>query len=509
MPGIRIRKRKSEIETRKPKIMKEIKLKQYERQDLLEEPPHILIRFGSVAIAGLMVLLLVFSYFLRYPDIISAPILLTTEHLPARLEACRNGSIACFLVEDKQQVAENEMIAVLKSSAEWKDILWISDLLDSLFFWQDPDFTPAEPLPVAPLAKPLPVASPPARERKTNVEELQPGLMEPEALQLEGMEALQLGELQQVYNQFVIHYHHYLQFRQHDSYEKKKEILNKEIAVQRQIKQFAIHQLQCQQRETNLRKQRHRKDSLLYVQQHLSFEALEKTTSDYLQSVQSTENQKQVIANINLQLIQLESQLLELEKEKQNTSYQYYIELKNAADLLKAEIKAWKQQYLIESPIEGTISLAEFDQADQLVSAGDVIAVVIPTEKTKVVGKIELQAQGAGKVREGQQAYIHLTQFPHMEYGSIPVTIQQMSLVPVNKGGVRHYLLKVQIPFPLRTNYHINLPYMQEMEGSIEIVTAEKRLIEKMLLPLRKIYRERLQTEEEVNKKITAIAVLY
>ena len=53
-----------------------------ERQELLQfigRPPSVFLRFGITAIAIVVVLLLTMAYFIKYPDVVTAKVLLTAS----------------------------------------------------------------------------------------------------------------------------------------------------------------------------------------------------------------------------------------------------------------------------------------------------------------------------------------------------------------------------------------------------------------------------------------------
>jgi hypothetical protein len=51
--------------------------------------------------------------------------------------------------------------------------------------------------------------------------------------------------------------------------------------------------------------------------------------------------------------------------------------------------------------------------------------------------------------------------------------------------NVRYYILEVDFPDNLQTNYGKTLPFSQEMQGAAEIVTEDLRLLDRLLRPIR------------------------
>jgi HlyD family secretion protein len=77
-----------------------------------------------------------------------------------------------------------------------------------------------------------------------------------------------------------------------------------------------------------------------------------------------------------------------------------------------------------------------------------------------------------------------------MEYGMIRVKINNISLVPLDDGnGAKSYILEVEFPGELVTNYGKTLTFSQEMTGTAEIITEDLRLIDRFLNPIREIIK--------------------
>jgi hypothetical protein len=80
-----------------------------------------------------------------------------------------------------------------------------------------------------------------------------------------------------------------------------------------------------------------------------------------------------------------------------------------------------------------------------------------------------------------------------MEYGAIEGKVNKISLLsqPQNTGGttINTYLLIVELPDQLKTNYGEILDFQHEIEGIADIIVKERRLIERLFDNLK--YRTR------------------
>lgn len=99
-----------------------LELRSEEVQDILTKVPHWMIRWGTVLIFGIILLLFMMSWFLKYPDIVATEITITTNIPPEKLVAKVSGRIEAILVEDKAMVPKNTPLAIIENAADYKDV---------------------------------------------------------------------------------------------------------------------------------------------------------------------------------------------------------------------------------------------------------------------------------------------------------------------------------------------------------------------------------------------------
>jgi HlyD family secretion protein len=75
-----------------------------------------------------------------------------------------------------------------------------------------------------------------------------------------------------------------------------------------------------------------------------------------------------------------------------------------------------------------------------------------------------------------------------MEYGFIRATVKSISLMPNNE----NYVVEVDMPQDLKTNYDVTLKFSQEMKGSAEIITEDLRLIQRFFNPVKSLLKHRI-----------------
>jgi len=428
-----------------------IELKSPAVQEILGRPPRWIIRWGISIIFIVVAGLIVGSYFFKYPDVIQATITVTTENLPAGVMAKTTGRIDSVFVSEKQFVQKGDMLAVIENPANFEDVFLIKNL----------------------------------ELRIKSGDSISYGLT---VLRSYGL--LRLGDLQPAYQQFIKAQGDYQYFIQTDYHNKKIKVIKKQIYTQNLILQKSKNQLELAKKQLEAAYQIFSIDSNLFEKKVLSNAEYQHAKNTYLSNLQSYENAKLSIDQQNISILQSEQTIFDLEQQRNEQLNQLEIALTGAFEQLQTQLKTWEQKYLFVSPIDGIATFTKYWQKNQNVNAGETLVTIVPNEQTKIIGKILLPPQGAGKVKEGQAVNVKFDNYPHMEFGMVRVIIKNISLVPVTVGdNQKAYMLEVDFPASLVTNYGKELTFSQEMTGSAEIITEDLRLLDKFLNPIRAVIK--------------------
>jgi multidrug efflux pump subunit AcrA (membrane-fusion protein) len=104
-----------------------VDLRSEEVQEILGSPPGLLVRWGTTIVLLSILLLILVAWFVKYPDIVQADVEITSTTPPTDVAARTDGRMQAIFVKDTSLVRENQPLAVLQSTADYKDML----LLDS------------------------------------------------------------------------------------------------------------------------------------------------------------------------------------------------------------------------------------------------------------------------------------------------------------------------------------------------------------------------------------------
>lgn len=104
-----------------------IDLRSEEVQEILGSPPGALVRWGTTIVLIGIILLFLTAWFVKYPDVIQADVEIASTTPPADVVARTDGRMQAIFVKDTTLVRENQPLAVMQSTADYRDML----LLDS------------------------------------------------------------------------------------------------------------------------------------------------------------------------------------------------------------------------------------------------------------------------------------------------------------------------------------------------------------------------------------------
>lgn len=418
-------------------------LRSEEVQDILTRVPHWLIRWGSVVVLCILLLLLFVSWFIKYPDIVPTQIVITTNVPPQKLVAKISGRIDAILVKDKSEISKNTPLAVIENSANYNDVFLLKSIVDTI-----------------------------------NIEKSN--------FPFDKLATAQLGDIE---NSFAIFQKEYIAdelntklrpFKVQGSAQSYEAVQLKErLALLESQKGINLSELELQKNDL----ERYEK---LFKKGIISAQEIEKQRLLFLQS---QKNYKSVLSSIS----QLKSSLNELNKNSKVTQIEENKENVNlernviqAFYSLKKAIKDWELNYVLRSSIDGKVSYLQLWAENQTVNAGDNVFAVIPNNENGYIGKVKAPAQNSGKIKVGQKVNIRLTNYPDREFGMVLGTIKAISLTPDKDGNL---LIDVSLVKGLETSYRKKIEFQQEMSGSAEIITQDLRLIERLLYQFRDIFK--------------------
>jgi multidrug resistance efflux pump len=417
----------------------EVELRSEEVEEILGTPPSWLVRWGTtVALTGFGLLVLV-GWMIKYPDVVKDNIILSTAVPPIDIVARTNARIAKFMAEDRKDVRQNQILAVLESTAQYEDILRLDAVVNNLMR--------------APLDSFAQLA--PSRD-------------------------LRLGDVQTDYAVFLQNYENLLAARRNRNAAAAASANAAGQQIQQAVRLLEAdkrRQTQAQQQVDAARRE-FKKIQQLYEEEGVNRLRFEQERA----RLEAAEQQyDQIAANVE----RSERELTSLRRNNSGSApssagftNDAAVRLRESLSVLRSSIDRWKQNYLLTAPMAGKISLnASFFSAQQYVTAGDLVMTIVPNSSEKIVGRMALKVAGSGKVNPGQPVIIKLESYPHHEFGTLQGVVESKSLAAKDN----QYAILVNLPNGLKTSFGRQLPFEQQLQGVGEIITEDKRFLQRVL----------------------------
>lgn len=109
-----------------------VELRQENVQEILTAMPHWMIRWGSILFFSLIVLILVITWIIRYPDVISAGVKIIDLNPKEEIFIEDQKKVGSVLIKTGDMVKSETKLAVIKHEGDYKDVLLLKSILDTI-----------------------------------------------------------------------------------------------------------------------------------------------------------------------------------------------------------------------------------------------------------------------------------------------------------------------------------------------------------------------------------------
>jgi multidrug efflux pump subunit AcrA (membrane-fusion protein) len=428
-----------------PQDIQDIEIRSEEVQEILTKVPSWMIRYGNTLVFILILMLLFISWFIKYPDVITSQVMVTTSTPPEKLFARSTGQFEVFLASEGSEVEKNEVLAVIENTASYKDVLLLKSIVDTIQIYDNNFSFPMDDLP-----------------------------------------PLMLGDITSSFSQFENDYSEYVLNEKLAPF-KSETFANKMSVIEAKRRlQTSLSQRNLGKKELEFKKNDLERSRKMFEQGVISAKEREQKEVEFLQAQRNYNSNETTIS-------QLRELINNSEKNYEGTSIkktQNDIRLRKKAIqsflYLKKAIKDWEKLYALTSSIDGKVSFLSFWNKNQTVKTGDLIFTIIPENSESFIGKIKAPVANSGKIKKGQSVHIKLLNYPADEFGKLNGTVKFISLFPDQEGN---YLIDVELPKKLITTYEKEIDFKQEMTGTADIITEDLRLIERFFYQLKNVLK--------------------
>lgn len=413
-------------------------------QEIMTKKPVWIVRFGTTLFFSIIVTLIVISWMIKFPDIISAPIYLTTTESPVKLYSKSDGNIQ-ILVNANSHVQANEHLAYIKNSGDYSQILFLRGYLSEI--------------------------ETPMLEMDSSIAALR--------------ELNKLGEkIQPIFQQFIIALENFQYQIQQSPYQKEVSAIKNQLGEAEIFLDQKKNQLELIQEEYQIVERDHTRNVSLHKESVISERDFDESKKNLIRAKNDEESIKSQIMDIRLRISTLKATIVQLGNTEKKNKMELKQRIYSTYGSLLNELTVWEQLYIIKSPINGKLEVHEKWTDNQYVSPGKHIYTVIPDANSRYIGIVQSPVQNSGKVKTGQKVNILLDDYPYSEFGVVEGVVQNISLMPKEKS----YMIRISLrDSSLVSSYGKSLNFKPEMTGTAEIITENLRLLERLFYQFRSI----------------------
>jgi HlyD family secretion protein len=425
-------------------LKQEQQLLSNEVNEIISYRPHWFIRRGNIIFFSIIFLLIAISFVIQYPDIVKVSARITAINAPVLLETKREGKLEKLFVRNGVEVNEGQVLAFVQSTARHEEVIqlrqWIMNTEAQL-----------------------------ANESSNRV------LIDP----LPRLTAL--GDVQAPYQEFENRYREIKEIVKGGYYEKKKNALQQDMVYLNRIKSTATGQLQLIEKDQALQQKEFEAYEKLAEEKVIAPLELNQYKSKLISKEQALKQTETQITNSDISTHNKRKELLELDKQVTD----HWQAFRSALFNLKSRVEEWIQQYIIMASVSGRLEFISALQESQLLNSGQFLFYIQPGQ-TVFYAEMKAGQTGIGKIKQEQKVIIKLYGYPEAEFGFIEGSVAYIASMPNERDS---FQLKADLSKGLITSYNKQIYFRNNLSASAEIITDDRRLIDRMMGQLKQIWK--------------------
>ena len=423
-----------------------------EAQEILGHIPPWTIRWGITVIFSIFAIIILGCCIIKYPERVNGTVVIRTLNAPVDVVFRSGGNLEIISVSNGDVVKKNDILGVINTGADYKDILSADSCLLGFAGHQLADAVYNDSI----------------------------------------YGNYQMGDLQGSWTNFTLSCQRYRDYITRAVIRKKRELVREQVDKQKEYYSQMQMQFSTGQEDLQYEEKNFVRDSSLFVMNVVSEQEFDESARRLLQARNSVMSFKNQMTSTELSIIQLEQQLVELSIQAEGETLAFEQEIRTNLERLSAEIQNWKLTYILTAPINGKVSFVHKWDVGQFVNASEHYLTIVPDEHQSVIGIVHIPQASFGKVDTGQKVNVKLEGYPYMEYGMLVGTIGHLSSVPEEQSDSQsapQYTAEILFENGMKTTYGKELRMIQKMDGSAEIITEERSLIMRFLDPLVALFK--------------------
>ncbi|MEL7021070.1 MAG: HlyD family efflux transporter periplasmic adaptor subunit, partial [Bacteroidota bacterium] len=195
------------------------------------------------------------------------------------------------------------------------------------------------------------------------------------------------------------------------------------------------------------------------------------------------------LRGFELEMEGLRGEIAEVRTNNRSDDTKQFSALTESLNQLQSSISQWKRAFILRANQDGTVTFFNNIWSEgQYINSGDPLLAIVPdkgvAQSNELIGRVALPVVGSGKVDTLQRVIIKFSSYPYQEFGAVVGQVVKKSRVP--KDNI--IAVEVAVPQDLKTSRGIELKFEQQMQGTAEIITEDKRLFERIFEKLIEVF---------------------
>lgn len=404
-----------------------------EVRDIVDRMPTYWCRYTTLILLAVILVLVILSFVIKYPDTVDGQISVTGSEAPIRVVAKMSGRLH-LLEQQNCSIKLGTPIAYIENGATYADIIKLKkDLVSDALF----------------------------KIRKE----------------------LNVGELSEYYNDYIIAVEHWERLSSSELYANVRQSLESQIAVNKSILALIKKSMEIKSQVCSNYHNEFCRDSALASCGLISQSQLESTQNNYLIQLEAESSLKNSLLSKQAEISISELEIARSRIQEDELLEEAYVNMMVKRNILRTQLQLWEDRYMLVAPISGKLGYLGFWRENVAIKSGEELFYLLPSHN-RLIGEVNIPSNGAGKIRVGQEVNVKLYEHPYDEFGLLKGIVTAISpltnRIQVNENTMDTYQVMVYFPNGAITNFGYQLELNFESKGSVEIITAQKRLVERL-----------------------------
>ncbi len=415
---------------------KEFDIRSEEIQDILSFVPSWMIRWGSALFAVIFMMLLLFTWFIKYPDTITGEFKLSSSNPPIQIVNRLDGKIKAIHLQEGAYVRQGDKVIDIENVLSSDDVLFLTQFIKRI---------------------------------KLNLLD--------ENCKFQILDTKNsLGDIQKDYNELHNNIKAYSEIYNNPFYKQEEKSMSNKIGQSKLLILSTERKVAISKSSIDIAQEKFQINEQLFESNVLS-------KMEILDLKDAYNNQKKAHEDISALLIERKMTLDDLQAQYQKLNFDRKEQkrilrekIENGIRGIENYIEIWSEGNVLKAPVGGTLSFSIPLHTNMYVAATTPLFAVIP-QGEDFKAYVSVKQKGIGKIKVGNKVYLRFHNYPYKEYCQVEGVVDYIPSIAFNNS----YNISIKLTDGLSTTYNQKIISAPEMQGEAEIITKDIRLAERFV----------------------------